>query len=63
MGCSGRDWDPQKRVVAWHRRHILFEDACCVFEDQHRIEVLEDRAPGPWIISARKADLRLEDAD
>jgi uncharacterized DUF497 family protein len=87
MGCSGCDWDPRKRATTWHRRRILFEDACCVFEDPNRIEVLDDRdfdeerwiATGrvgrivlvvvftdrngrPWIISARKAEPREENA-
>jgi uncharacterized protein len=61
MGRSGCEWDSKKYAETWHRRRIKFEDACCVFDDPHRLEVLDDRNYDEerWIVTGRVGQIVL----
>jgi uncharacterized DUF497 family protein len=37
------DWDPPKAAKNLHDHHVSFDEACFVFTDVQRIEMLDDR--------------------
>jgi uncharacterized DUF497 family protein len=55
MRCPGCDWDPRKDFENRRKHGISFDEACCVFEDPHRIEERDDREydEDRWIVLGR----------